>query len=345
MIVIDELIPLLHERLSAIEPTIAFVGRQLTRQQLIDSDAHALFVRSTTRVDADLLRGTNVRFVGTASAGTDHVDIGWLAYQDIEFASAPGSNAWAVVEYVYGWIAKFQIPTSSTIGVIGHGNIGMRLDNVLKAFGYQTLIYDPPKYGHTRSDLLTLLDHSDVVSLHVPLTHNTPHSTIGLIDEALVNRMRQNALLIQTSRGGVLADQAVVRRVHDGSLRAVFDVYAAEPTVPSELVAAIQHCTPHIAGHSIDAKLRGASMVADAYLEFVRANRIVGLSQPVSPAINDITVPSHLEVPLTVRNVHAEAQWFVQAYTANPGPASFDQLRRMYEPKKETLRTMLGVDG
>lgn len=344
MIFVDELIPLLPERLRAIEPVTTFAGRTLSRQMLLDNDAHALFVRTTTQVNADLLRGTNVRFVGTASVGTDHVDIPWLAYQDIEFASAPGSNAWAVVEYVYAWIRAMGKQPGCNVGIIGHGNIGSRLDVVLKRLGYSTAIYDPLKFGHTTEVLQNLLGQSDVVSIHVPLTQTGNHATVGMIGPEQVQLLKQGALFIQTSRGGVVSDESLAVRTQQGTLACVLDVFASEPDVPLDLVRTVTHCTPHIAGHSIDGKLRGASMIADVYLEFLNGNRVTGLASTAS-SIQSVVPPAKTTIEgMLLRDVVAEARWFVAAYSESAGRDRFDFLRKTYEPKSEVLRQMLGID-
>lgn len=345
MIFVDELIPLLHNRLALVEPITTFAGRTLTRQMLIDNDAHALFVRSTTPVNADLLRGTNVRFVGTASVGTDHVDLNWLAYQDIEFASAPGSNAWAVVEYVYAWMQVLGYLPGATVGIVGHGNIGMRLDGVLRNAGYHTIVYDPPKLGHSKQVFSTLLETADVVSLHVPLTHVGMHATQAMIGKSELNTMKQGSALIQASRGGVVTDTALMHAVQSNRVTAVLDVYETEPNVASELVEIVAHCTPHIAGHSLDAKLRGASMIVDAYLAFIAGQRVGEIGGTTASAYS---IPSNKvgsQVSLVLRDVAAEAQWFKQAYLQEPGAQTFDALRKAYKPQPEMLRIQLDVDA
>ena len=345
MIFVDELIPLLHNRLALVEPITTFAGRTLTRQMLIDNDAHALFVRSTTPVNADLLRGTNVRFVGTASVGTDHVDLNWLAYQDIEFASAPGSNAWAVVEYVYAWMLVLGYQPSATVGIVGHGNIGMRLEGVLLSAGYHTIVYDPPKLGHTKQVLSTLLETADVVSLHVPLTHGGMHATHGMIGETEISRMKQSSTLIQASRGGVLTDAALMHAVQSNRVTAVLDVYETEPNVARELVEVVTHCTPHIAGHSIDAKLRGASMIVDAYLAFIAGQRVGEIGGTATSAYSLQPNKVSAQSSLVLRDVVAEAQWFRSEYLQDPSAITFDALRKAYKPQPEMLRIQLDVDA
>lgn len=341
MILIDDQIPILAEYFAKKTSVLVFDGRTITNSTIRDVKATALFVRSTTQVNSALLDGTEVTFVGSATAGTDHVDDAWLRARGIRFASAPASNAWAVAEYVYGWLQELQVRPSSTIGIIGHGNVGMRLVMVLQRAGYLTQVYDPPKYNHTPEVLDQLLATSDAITLHIPLTRGGLHPTAAMLSASRIAMIKPGAVLIQTSRGGVVNEAAVLERVRDGALRAVFDVFSNEPNVSQEFVSTVMNCTPHIAGYSKNAKLMGAIMVAEAYLQeqipVLRESictptefKAAGGNEQVSDAFYQSSIR-------TLRNVALEAAWFCATYNPSLVGHDFDTLRKQYIPLTENL--------
>lgn len=265
-VVIDANVVGAAQALGAHARVTALPGEAITRQQLRDADA--LLVRTATTIDAPLLRGTPVKFVGSATAGTDHVDIEALREAGIEFAHAPGCNARAVAEYVVAslLLAEQRVDTHhQRIGVVGLGNIGCALVPLLHALGREVHGFDPAADGdidglHTAHPSLgALLACCEAVSLHVPLTRHGPHPTAGLIGpEQLASGP---SLFINTARGGVLDDQALLRTA---GVRAVLDVFEDEPSPSAAIVAAdgpAVVATPHIAGYSRQAKHRATEMV------------------------------------------------------------------------------------
>ncbi len=273
MLVVDDQIPHLAAALSAIDTVRAVPARSITNDLLRTTQATAVFVRSVIRVNADLLNGTNVTFVGTATAGVDHVDEAYLGAHNIRFASAPGCNANAVAEYVLDVLDMLSAPSNAVIGIIGMGHVGDRVARYACQRGMSVLVNDPPllESGRTFPPLLQhvtlpeLLQRADVVTLHVPLTHDGPHPTYGMLDADHLDMCRPNTLVINTSRGGVVDEFALAERVVSGRLHAVLDVYANEPQIDASIVERIPYCTPHIAGYTRQAKEKGASMVYEAY--------------------------------------------------------------------------------
>lgn len=341
MIVVDELIPLLPEFFGDTHTVLQVPGRQITNALLRSYMPDALFVRSTTQVNAALLAGTGINFVGSATAGIDHVDVDWLNENGIHFTHAPASNAWAVAEYVLAWILALKVRPPACVGIIGHGNVGMRLDQALTTLGYSTLVYDPPKYGHPVSTLYELLTQSDVVTLHVPLTSIGMYPTKGMLTRTELMRLKHGAILIQTSRGGVVDDEVVAECIASKEIRAVLDVYETEPNVSADLINDVRYCTPHIAGYSRQAKHNGALMVARAYLQHIGATENLNVVTSPLPtlehSIHDLLEPSKL----SLRDVVAEAQWFTEAYVQQPGSDQFDALRKAYEPRDEVLSALM----
>ncbi len=337
MIFVDKQITIPDEVLSALGPFRFFSGRTLSNSDLRLHGATALFVRSTVAVDAQLLNNTKIGFVGSATAGIDHVDTNYLHSRNITFAHAPASNAWAVAEYVYAWIRILQPERHCQVCIIGHGNIGSRLQAALATCGYNVVVYDPPKYGHTKQDLNTLITSSQVVTLHVPYTNNGLHPTRHLISAKELNVLPHDALVINTSRGGVVADRELAIRCAEGRLRAVLDVFDGEPVISSEVLRHIPYISPHIAGYSKQAKESGGRMIVDAFI------RWRGGAEPVvnkTMSINRPSTEALLQSESDLRPVYLESLWFRKEYSKQPTPAQFDALRTSYQPRSEVLSAL-----
>ncbi len=236
-------------------------------------DADILVVRSPTRVDAALLSGSAVRFVGTATIGTDHVDKSWLRRQGIGFASAPGSNAESVVEYVLASLlaasARQHRPLRGlTLGIVGVGNVGKRLLPRAQALGLEVLACDPPRArqeGGVWVSLEELLSRADLVSLHVPLAADGPDATHHLIGRRALEKMRPGAWLVNAARGSVVDSGALRQALQNGRVgAAVLDVWEGEPTPDPALLARTLLATPHIAGYSFDGKVQGTRDIVRA---------------------------------------------------------------------------------
>lgn len=269
-IVGDENIPFVKEAFSTFGEVTTLPGRTISRSDLID--AEMLLVRSVTRVDEALLGGTPVQFVASATIGIDHIDREYLEKNNIGFTYAPGSNADSVAEYFVAALAvmtkrKKRAPADLSLGIIGVGNTGSRVFKHALTLGMRTLLCDPPKQRQTHCDMYRSLDEvlagADVVSLHVPLVATGPERTMRMVDASFIGRMNQGALLINTSRGKVVDEPALLdRRDHLGGL--VLDVWDNEPAIRTELVEAADLATPHIAGYSFDGKVRGTRMIYEA---------------------------------------------------------------------------------
>lgn len=244
-------------------------------------DAEILLVRSETTVDASLLRGSRVRFVGTATIGTDHVDLEYLEREGIAFASCPGSNANSVAEYVLA--ALLQVAArkgirlkGKSLGIVGHGNTGSRTARKAEALGMTLLLNDPPLARATHDARYLSLDElmeADFVSLHVPLTKGGQDPTFHLFDERRLLAMKKGSVLVNASRGAVVDNAALKNVLRNGHLRAcVLDVWEGEPTIDVDLLNLTTLGTPHIAGYSFDGKLNATKMLQQAVGKFLNAN-------------------------------------------------------------------------
>lgn len=238
------------------------------------SDADAVITRSKTRLNRRLLQGSRVRFAGTCTAGTDHVNPAELADLDIAFASAPGCNANAVSEYVVAALLEIHRrtgfdPRGQTLGIVGHGQVGTRVEAKALALGMRVLKNDPPKQDAGSSETFTpledLLAQSDIVSLHVPLVEQGPYPTRHLLNADRIQRMKPGAILLNACRGDALDGTAAARARRRRSLSAlVLDVWDPEPDFPADLLHAADLGTAHIAGHSVEGKVNGTRQVREA---------------------------------------------------------------------------------
>lgn len=245
-----------------------FEGRIVTRSDIVDCDA--VFVRSVTRVNESLLGLTNVRFVGSATSGRDHLDEAFLRRNNIVVATAHGMNAPTVAQYVLyvllRWVQQYEVPLSNAVlGVVGYGAIGRIVAWLGQQLGMRVLINDPPleeehfpfPAAYEVVPLQELLSRSDVVTLHVPLTRDGRHPTLGLIGVEELTRLKSHSLLINTSRGGVVDEIALLLHLQSGApLATAVDVWEGEPLPNIDLVQAVWFPTPHVAGYSVEAGLR-----------------------------------------------------------------------------------------
>ena len=280
IIVADENIPKVAEWFGRLGSVRTFEGRRIEPDML--REASVLLVRSVTRVDAGLLDDTPVRFVGSATIGMDHVDTAYLRSRGVHFSFAPGSNATSVAEYVIAAILALtseagEALEGKTMGLVGFGNTGSRVAPRVRALGMHVVASDPPlevegklPSGLDVTPLDELVERSDVVSLHVPLTEQDPFPTRQLLDEARLERLRRGALLINTSRGAVLStDHLLAALASRPDVKVVLDVWENEPHPDPRLLVRASLATPHVAGYSYDGKVRATAMLYDALLQFL----------------------------------------------------------------------------
>ncbi len=233
-------------------------------------DADVLIVRSETRVTPALLETSRVRFVGTATIGTDHVDTRWLTTHGIGFASAPGSNANSACEYVVAALlevaGRFGFALNrSTLGIVGVGNIGGRVARAAVALGMRVLLNDPPLARATGDPkyrpLVELMD-ADLLTLHVPLTRTGDDPTYHLFDTRRFAAMKRGSILLNASRGAVVETSALKDALLKLRLRAAaLDVWENEPAIDTDLLLQTALATPHIAGYSLDGKVNAVRMI------------------------------------------------------------------------------------
>lgn len=295
-IVADKNIPFAEEAFSLIGSVELFPGREIGKTEVQDADV--LLVRTVTDVNESLLDGSNVKFVGTATIGFDHIDTGYLDKNSIGFSYAPGSNANSVAEYIVS--ALFTLAgrmgfrlRDRTAGIIGCGNVGSRVREKLEILGVRTLLNDPPLHVRTGDNkylpLETLLEEADIITAHVPLTEDGPHPTFHMFGGGFFSKVRKKPVFINSSRGAVCDSVALLSALAAGNVsHAVLDVWENEPDISAELLKKCALGTPHIAGYSLDGKANATKMLFDAVCRHFKINRTwepEGMPPPKNPVI------------------------------------------------------------
>ncbi|WP_104023860.1 MULTISPECIES: 4-phosphoerythronate dehydrogenase [Vibrio] len=347
-IIVDENMPYAEELFSQLGEVILKPGRTLTADDLVDVDA--LMIRSVTKVNAELISKANkLKFVGTATAGMDHVDQALLKEKGMFFTAAPGCNKVGVAEYAFSVMMVLSQQQGfsvfdKTVGIIGAGQVGSYLEKCLKGMGINVLINDPFKQeeGDSRSftPLAELIERSDVITLHTPITKDGLHPTHHLIDDKVLNGLRCDQILINAARGPVVDNQALKQRLmkNDG-FTAALDVFEFEPEVDMELLPLLAFATPHVAGYGLEGKARGTTMIFNSYCEFLNNELRAHASDllPTAPvptmvldrAWDEATLHNITQLIYDVRKDDA----LFRREISKPG--SFDLMRKNYWDRRE----------
>lgn len=292
-ILADDALPLVRECFAALGEVQTKAGRSICRADLDGVDA--LLVRTRTKVNAALLDGSAVRFVGSGVIGLEHVDRDYLAARNIPFASAQGCNAVSVSEYVTAALLHIARQkginlAGKSIAIVGVGNVGSQVLRKVRALGLEPLLCDPPRQrseGGDFVDLATALE-ADIVTIHTPLSSDGPDATAGMIDAAAIAGLKKETIFINAARGGIVDEAALVRA---GLAATVVDCWANEPDISRDLMEAVDIATPHIAGHSYEGKLNGTTMLYSALAEYLESDATYDI-EGVLPAVE----PAHIRV-------------------------------------------------
>ena len=336
-IVIDDKIPYIRETISRLTDDAVYIkGSDIGPEDVRDADA--LIVRTRTRCDERLLGGSSVKFVATATIGFDHIDAGYMERAGIEWMSCPGCNAASVAQYVRSVLLLLKRGRRArlcglTMGIVGCGHVGTKVKAVAEEYGMRVLVCDPPR--QERSDggpFATMGDierEADIITFHVPLTADGPHPTLHLADKAFFRRLGRRPLIINTSRGPVvdnaaLLDALIYNKVGD----AVVDTWENEPQISRELLGRVWIGTPHIAGYSADGKVNADNMVIEGLCRRFGLDvppRIVPPKLPATfvPSTDDDTLRLQLYNPLD------------DSARLKASPESFEELRGNYPLRRE----------
>ena len=337
--------PLVTELFAEFGDIELMAGRDIQRRQLLNADV--LLVRSVTRVDQALLEGTSVAFVGSATIGTDHIDLEYLHQAGIQFAHAPGCNAEAVVQYDLSVMSYLEPEwQGKTLGIIGCGNVGGRLYRRMRDLGIRCKVYDP---FLSESDIPDLTDLGevlacDIICVHTPLTTGGTFPTYHMLDLSRLQQIGAEALVINAGRGPVLDNQALLQLYRAGSqLRVALDVWESEPGIDTELLNYVSLATPHIAGYSLEGKVNGTYRVFEAFKQWAGIE-VENLSEPVREEPLLLQAASLNGAILECYDVSQDHRRMIQAMSevlseteadAEKVVKRFDQLRRDYPVRRE----------
>lgn len=275
-VVCDSHIPFLKGVLEPYCDVVYASGSDISKDMVKDADA--LIVRTRTKCDAKLLKGSKVRFIATATIGYDHIDTEWCEANGIKWTNAPGCNSWSVQQYMGSLLVTLSRHMlfsfkDMTIGIVGVGNVGGKVARLAALLGFRVLLCDPPRARKEGSNAFVSLDEiilkSDIITLHVPLIRDGQDATYHLFDKNRLSTLNRNQILINTSRGEVVDNAALKEVLKNKTIcTAALDVWENEPRIDRELMPLLFMGTPHIAGYSVDGKATGTTMCVQALGKF-----------------------------------------------------------------------------
>jgi erythronate-4-phosphate dehydrogenase len=345
-IVADERIPYLKGALEPFADVIYLPGKEISPNHIRDADA--LIIRTRTKCNKDLLEGSKIRFIATATIGFDHIDTTYCQLKNITWENAPGCNSSSVEQYVLSSLInisakrKFNL-AGSTIGIVGVGHVGTKIERIAKALGMNILLNDPPrqrKEGDSEFvSLEKIKDNSDIITLHVPLTMTGQDKTCHLVDKMFLNSLGKRVHLINTSRGEVIDEKALKEFIgHDRLGAVVLDVWENEPIIDRGLLEMTDIATPHIAGYSLDGKANGTQMSVRALSRFFS----LGLN---SWSVDSLPLPAERRIIIDTEGRSSESiisELVLRTYNVldddanfRNSPGSFEEQREHYRPRRE----------
>lgn len=275
-IIIDNKIPYIYGILEPFAKITYITGSKICNKDLIN--CNALIIRTRTICNAELLEGTAVKFIATATIGFDHIDTEYCKSKDIFWTNAPGCNSVSVLQYISSALMyisqQYNLNLSEkTIGIIGVGNVGRKIANFCNIIGIKVLLNDPPRErleGKTNfTNLSTIQQKADIITLHVPLNKNDTDSTFHLIDENFISNCKNDVFIINSCRGEVFDSKSIINALKNETIKGVIiDCWENEPKINRKLLELCNIGTPHIAGYSKDGKANGTSMAVQALSKF-----------------------------------------------------------------------------
>lgn len=355
-IVADDKIPFLKGALEPYAEVEYLPGKEINNEILKNADG--LLIRTRTKCNENLLSGTNIRFIGTATIGFDHIDTQFCDKNGITWTNAPGCNSSSVQQYIAAALLKISGDNKfnlneKTLGIIGVGNVGSKVEKLARALGMRVLLNDPPRARKEgRKDfceLNTVLSDSDILTLHVPLNETGEDKTYHLFDDNSFKKIRKGAWFINSSRGEVADASAFKTILKSGKLAgAVIDVWENEPDIDKELMNLCTITTPHIAGYSTDGKANGTAMVVNSlskYFDLPLKNWYPGnVPAPVNPCISiDCAAMSTeqiiREAVFNTYNIQLDNE------NLRESPSDFEKLRGDYPLRREFTSYTVDLKG
>jgi erythronate-4-phosphate dehydrogenase len=338
-IVVDDKIPYIRETICQLADEVVFLsGAAITATDVKDADV--LVVRTRTRCNRQLLEGSKVQLVVTATIGYDHLDTQWLDAAGIRWTNCPGCNSGSVAQYVECSLLLLEQQKGlalrqSTIGIVGCGHVGSKVKAVAERLGMRVLVCDPPlqkanSQEPTANSYVSLDEierHCDIITFHVPLTRKGQYATWHLADDDFFHRLSRVPYIINTSRGEVVDNKALLSAMEERRVRdAIIDVWEDEPHPDSVLLEKVFIGTPHIAGYSADGKVNADNMVIDAICQHFSLPHPGLIAPPKLPA--DFTYSGS---PLDLYNPMEDSE------KLKASSSRFEQLRNNYPLRREKM--------
>lgn len=290
-VVIDNKIPYIREAMEALADEVVYLpGKEITASVVRDADA--LITRTRTQCNRQLLEGSKVRFIGTATIGFDHIDTEYCREAGITWSNCPGCNAGAVEQYLHSVLLLLQQEKQvelkdACLGIVGVGHVGSHILSLAERLGMRILLNDPPRADRGEEgfvSLETLARECDIITFHTPLERNGEYRTFHLADRTFFHSLRKKPYIINTSRGEVVETEAILEALDKGLIGgAVLDVWENEPHINLELLDKVFIGTPHIAGYSADGKANATRMVLEAFCRFFGKEMNFHIAAPEQP--------------------------------------------------------------
>ena len=327
-IVVDDKIPYIREKLALLADEVVYLrGADISADDVKDADA--LIVRTRTHCNEQLLAGSRVQFVATATIGFDHIDTQYMAQAGITWTNCPGCNAASVAQYLECSLLLLEqqkglVLHTTTIGIVGCGHVGSKVKAVAERLGMRVLVCDP-LLGHPEYVSMDVIEReADIITFHVPLTRDGKYATIHMADNNFFHRLSRVPYIINTSRGEVVDNIALLGALSEGRVRdAILDVWEGEPSVNLDLLNKVFIGTPHIAGYSADGKVNADNMVIDALCQHFGLPHPGRIFPPSLQNLADSSNPLELYNPLDDSNKLKAA------------PSNFESLRNNYPIRRE----------
>ena len=345
-IIIDNKILYIKEAVQEIADEVIYApGKDFTPELVRDADA--LIVRTRTHCNRELLEGSQVKFIATATIGFDHIDTDYCEQAGIKWTNAPGCNSASVAQYIQSSLLVWQSIRNRkldelTIGIIGVGNVGDKVAKVAQDFGMRVLLNDLPREEKEGNESFTSLnriaEECDIITFHVPLYKEGKYKTFHLADETFFRSLKRKPLIINTSRGEVIETDALLNALNSQVITdAIIDVWEHEPEVNRELLEKVIIGTPHIAGYSADGKANATRMSLDAICNFFQIDGDYEIKAP-APAFPVIHAKSHEEAILQMYNPVEDSS------RLKSQPELFETLRGDYPLRREKETYIINIE-
>lgn len=341
-IVADCKIPFLEGLLDPYAEVVYMPGKEIRKENLLDADA--MIIRTRTFCTSELLDGTNIKFIGTATTGYDHIDTDFCKARNIRWVNAPGCNARAVAQYVSSAILCLSKkhgfhPSEKTIGIIGVGQVGQKVERCARLLGMKVLLYDPPRARDEGDKNFNSLEQiqaeCDILTFHPILEKEGPDKTYHMADTHFLNKLKKSVFLINTARGSIIDTEALKQAIKDGKvIDCVLDCWENEPNIDEDLLKSAFIATPHIAGYSSDSKAHATRTIVE------QLNTFFDLRMPRITL--ELPVPEEPILKIHKNSPHKIASALLYAYDPlkdteylKKNRDKFDEYREQYQLRRE----------